>query len=64
MMQGPSDHFIMHGYRHKCVCGRFWYDSDGGPCHWPCKICEKLTVVDDMEDDMCPKCQDEAQDES
>ena len=54
---GPSDHFLAHGYSHKCGCGANWYDSDGGPCHWPCERCERLTSVDDMENDLCPACQ-------
>jgi len=46
-MQGPSDHFLQHGYRNKCVCGGYWYDSDVRPCHEKCEHCDKIYNVDD-----------------
>jgi hypothetical protein len=46
-MPANYDHFMTHGYRHKCVCGHFWYDSDGGPCHATCARCDKVIVVED-----------------
>lgn len=60
---GPSDFFLQHGYSHKCVCGGHWTDSDGGPCHAVCERCEAITDVDDMENGLCPKCQEEVKDE-
>ena len=46
-LDGPSDHYLIHGHRHKCACGHFWYDSDGGPCHAECSQCAELVRTDD-----------------
>ena len=48
---------IETGYSHSCVCGRTWYDSDGGPCHIKCGGCDSLIDVEDAdEDDRCEAC--------
>jgi hypothetical protein len=51
LYDGPSDHFLQSGYSHRCVCGRLWYDSDGGPCHWECVDCGKMIDEDDSDDE-------------
>jgi len=37
------------------VCGRFWFDSDGGPCHDVCGHCGKMYDVDDGSQCDCTK---------
>lgn len=53
LCKGPSDDYILNGHWHKCCCGAWWSDSDGGPCHQPCEKCDAPT---DADDGLCDKC--------
>ena len=58
-MSLPSDNFLIEGYRHRCVCGSFWTDADGRPCHEECSNpdCDAITPPEELDKNgLCPKC--------
>lgn len=55
------DAMVLIGRSHVCVCGRTWYDSDGGPCHATCKKCggeadPESVICEDCKDKGCDEC--------
>lgn len=44
------------GRYHRCICGRPWSESDGGPCHERCAECGCIYPVEIVHDGICEDC--------
>ncbi len=45
------------GSYHRCVCGRPWSESDGGPCHIRCAECGCIYPAEEVDQDgICVAC--------